>query len=83
MVLKEKTERAKNGLDIRYRELYNKTLFASINLSLNRLPLLLVSKQLGHSTAEITLKKYSAYIADDDSVTLNLLNRSTESFRES
>ena len=52
----------------------------SINLSLNRLPLLLISKQLGHSSAEVTLKKYSAFVAEDDSIILNLLNKSAESF---
>lgn len=79
--IERKTERVLNNLNIRYRELYNlRHSFASINLSLNRLPLLLISKQLGHSTAEITLKKYSAYIVENDSITLNLLNKSTESF---
>ena len=54
--------------------------FASINLSLNRLPLLLISKQLGHSTAEVTLKKYSAYIVENESITIDLLNKATETF---
>ena len=79
--IERKTERKANGLNIRYRELYNlRHSFASINLSLNRLPLLLISKQLGHSSAEVTLKKYSAFVAEDDSIILNLLNKSAESF---
>ena len=79
--VERKTERAKNGLNIRYRELYNlRHSFASINLSLNRLPLLLISKQLGHSNAEVTLKKYSAYIVENESITIDLLNKATETF---
>lgn len=71
----------KYDLNIRYREMYNlRHSFASINLSNNRLPLLLISKQLGHSTAEITLKKYSAYIVNNDEITLDLLNQSTQNF---
>ena len=79
--IERKTERAKYGLNIRYRELYNlRHSFASINLSLNRLPLLLISKQLGHSNAEVTLKKYSAYIVENESITIDLLNKATETF---
>lgn len=71
----------KYNLGIRYRELYNlRHSFASINLSLNRLPLLLVSKQLGHSTPEITLRKYSTYKVDDYEITLEMLDKSVEHF---
>lgn len=76
-----KTEFVKNNMGIRYREIYNmRHSFASINLSLNRLPLLLVSKQLGHATADITLKKYSSYKVDSTEITLDILDKSVENF---
>lgn len=67
----------KNNLGIRYRDMYNlRHSFASNNLSTNRLSLLFVSKQMGHVNPETTLKKYSAYIVKDDSITKNILNKS-------
>jgi integrase len=58
---------------VRNRRLYDlRHSYASINLSQNRLPILFVSEQMGHSDASVTLKAYSAYIANssDDSLAL-------------
>ncbi len=58
---------------VRNRRLYDlRHSYASINLSQNRLPILFVSEQMGHSDASVTLKEYSAYIANssDDSLAL-------------
>lgn len=69
----------KNNLGIRHRDMYNlRHSFASVNLSTNRLPLLFVSKQMGHSNAETTLRKYSSYVIHDSNITLEMLNKSVE-----
>lgn len=66
-----------NNMGIRYRDMYNlRHSFASNNLSTNRLPLLFVSKQMGHVNPETTLRKYSSYIMKDDSITKEMLNKS-------
>lgn len=69
----------KHNLGIRHRDMYNlRHSFASINLSTNRLTLLFVSKQMGHSNAETTLRKYSSYVIHDSNLTLEMLNKSVE-----
>ena len=68
-----------HNLGIRHRDMYNlRHSFASINLSTNRLTLLFVSKQMGHSNAETTLRKYSSYVIHDSNLTLEMLNKSVE-----
>ena len=54
--------------------------FASINLSKNRLPLLLVSKVMGHADSAVTLKEYSEYIPDTTKDTIELVNKAFENF---
>lgn len=74
---KDKKNHVNNNLGIRYRDMYNlRHSFASNNLSTNRLPLLFVSKQMGHVNPETTLRKYSSYIVKDDFITLEMLNKS-------
>lgn len=73
----DKKNHVNNNLGIRYRDMYNlRHSFASNNLSTNRLPLLFVSKQMGHVNPETTLRKYSAYIVKDDFVSIDMLNKS-------
>ncbi len=63
---------------IRKRRLYDlRHSFASINLSdkENGLPLAYISYQLGHSDIEVTLKEYSAFIADDDTKLFSMLDK--------
>jgi integrase len=73
----DKKNHVNNNLGIRYRDMYNlRHSFASNNLSTNRLPLLFVSKQMGHINPETTLKKYSMYIVKDDFITIDMLNKS-------
>lgn len=54
--------------------------FASINLSKNRLPLLLVSKIMGHADPAVTLKEYTEYIADSEDETLDMINEAFKGF---
>lgn len=66
---------------VRKRRLYDlRHSFASINLSEDRLPLILVSKLMGHQDASITLKKYSAYISSSTEETLLKVNKAFANF---
>jgi len=66
---------------IRRRRLYDlRHSFASINLSEERLPLILISQMMGHKDASITLQKYSAYISSSSKDTLVKINKAFSSF---
>lgn len=73
----------KNNLNIRYRRLYQlRHSFASINLSEDRLPLLYLSKMLGHSSPDITLRKYSKWIKEGEEYKIKMLNNANKSFND-
>ncbi len=66
---------------VRNRRLYDlRHSYASINLSQNRLPILFVSEQMGHSDASVTLKAYSAYIANSSGDSLALVQKAFINF---
>lgn len=66
---------------VRERRLYDlRHSYASINLSKNRLPILFVSEQMGHADASVTLKEYSAYIADSFEDTLSMVQNAFDNF---
>ena len=66
---------------IRKRRLYDlRHSFASINLSEERLPLILISQIMGHKDASITLQKYSAYISSSSKETLVKINKAFSGF---
>ncbi len=70
-----------NNLNIRHRRLYQlRHSFASINLSGNKLPLLYVSKILGHRDPETTLRKYSKWVDLNKDSSFNMLDKATEAF---
>lgn len=66
------------GMKKRY--LYNlRHSYASINLSQERLPLLFVSKQMGHKNPHVTLEKYARYVKKHTE-TIDMINNAFKAF---
>ena len=70
-----------NECNIKNKRLYDlRHSFASINLSKNRLPIILISKIMGHSDTAVTLKEYSEYVSNSTEETIDLINSAFKKF---
>lgn len=77
-----KKQTYKYKLGVRYRSMYNlRHSWASINLSQSRLPLVFISKQMGHRDPSITLKAYSTFVSSSEDEVFTMLNKSAAPFK--